>query len=120
MRLRNTHQRRESNLLDDFVEVSSRISSLGQDRLHLLIDYDVFGRKIRVIAEELGVPTKVMPGRISQARRALRKSLVGLIPTIEHSPGARRVPHDPMESKRQRVARLIRRRWADDETRRTE
>jgi hypothetical protein len=72
-----------SRCMDDFVDVGLRLDRLPDDQLELLVNYYVLGQSADKLSRRYQIEPCQLGGRISQARKALRQVLGGLIPSRE-------------------------------------
>lgn len=103
---------RNARLVDDFVDVGNRVRDFPAERLSLLVEHYVFGTEAKQLAELAKIDATSVGGRLSQARRALRKALADLIPSQREAEadGERSRPVDKLEARREKVSRFLRKR----------
>ena len=70
---------RKINATIDYIDLDKRISNIKRDSLELLIEYYIFRVSAKSIAKERGIDVTCLGGKISAARRELRKALTDII-----------------------------------------
>ena len=75
---------RES-LVTENKDVFERLRKIPLEMLETLVSYYVEDVSAKVLAENYGIGTSAVGGRISAAKRALRKALGDLVPPVKRN-----------------------------------
>jgi hypothetical protein len=103
--------------LVDYLDLRARLALLPERQLEVLLLFYVLRAPAEELAKRYHTEVGSIGGRISQARRALRKVLADLLPVSLRQPhrreSVRQAPGlvtDPAEERRAKVVRLLERR----------
>ncbi len=120
-RVRYSPETAKPDFLCDVVDIGSRLEKLTPEVLDLLLSYYVLKRPAKQLAKEYGVDVARLGGRISAARRALRRVLDGLVPPLRReSKSESSQPRQPLDEetllyqRREKVARMLKKRRNND------
>ncbi len=98
--------------LENFVDVGICLARMHQRQVILLIRYYVWGERANDLASDYQITPSALGGRISQARRALRKAVAQLLPKPQKRATTQQTTQSAqqewLEERREKVSRMLR------------